>query len=191
MNTPKLSVVVAIFALVFAGIAMFKHDSPASTPVQQFGGVPTLDGVDNPYMSLNGNRTYFQNQPIMASSTRLCSIKNPLQATSTITELSVQITGSGILGANAYSISTSTTAFASSTTYFVLDHNIPTNSSDSMVWSPNVTATSRLLSSSADGKNNIIVLPNEYLNVNMATTTGAGALAAYYQGTCKGIWRGL
>lgn len=184
-----LALVFSVYALNRAGQAVVNQVAPS------FGAVPTLDGVDNPYYSIGGVRFFNQNSPVMASSTRLCSIQNPFRATSTISSISVQITGTGISGANTYSISTSTTAYASSTPVLVLDHTIPANSSNSMVWYPMASTSNanpaRILGNSPTGESNIIVYPNEYLNVALATTTGAGALTTYYTGSCKAVWRAL
>lgn len=151
------------------------------------GSVPTLDGITSPYMKINEVETAFVSQPINATSTMLCNIPNPYTSTSTLKTFSVRIT-SGILGANAYSVSTSSTYYGSSTPVLVLDHNIPTGSTDSMRWFPSsATTTSRVLPgiNSTTGESNIYLKKGEFLVVRLATTTGAGALAAYYKGQCS------
>lgn len=185
--TKSLKVVLIVIAII--AIMGFFFPRGNSVVNQMIGAVPTLDGVDSSFVKINGVQTAYVSQPINATSTMLCNIKNPYTSTSTITGFSVRVT-SGILGANAFSISTSSTYYGSSTPVLVLDHNIPSNSIDSMQWLPGATTTAsanRILPGNnlSTGETNYIVKNGEFVVVRVATTTGAGALAAYYGGQCS------
>lgn len=188
MNTNKILVVLAIVVIGVLGVIFPKGNSVVK---QVFGGVPTLDGVDNPSTSIGGVRTFYVRQSLTATSSTICSIRNPY-GTSTLNSFTVAI-NSGILGANNYSISTSSNTYATSSTVFVLDNTVATGAQDYLAWYPNGTTTSTrtwgAISPATNGELNYFIAPGEYVNVRLATTTGAGALTAYYQGSCSAEFR--
>ena len=179
---------VAMVALIIAIGAYFfpTGNTVVERVAEKLGAVSTLDGVDSPYVTIAGVSEAYVSRGINATSSILCSIPNPYQSTSTISRISVSILD-GILGANAYSVSTSTTQYGSSTPAIVLNHNVPSNSIDGMAWYPTGSTTVGALVpiSSATGETNYILKPTEYLNVRLATTTDAGPLTDYYDGQCS------
>ncbi len=173
--------------VVIAIIAIGGYFTPiGKTVIQNVGATPTLDGVDNPYVKISGHQTAYVTQPINATSTMLCNIKNPYMSTSTLLNFSVRVT-TGILGANAYSVSTSSSYYGSSTPALVLNHNIPTGSNDGMIWLPSSATTSPgvLPGVSPSGESFVQLKAGEFAVARLSTTTGAGALTSYYGGQCS------
>lgn len=192
MNTNKILVCLGVLLVLVLGVTFPRNGGTVAERIVEktVGGVSTLDGVDGSYVNINGVQTAYVSQPINATSTMLCNIKNPYTSTSTLLSLSVRVT-SGILGANAYSVSTSSTYYGSSTPALVLNHNIPTGSTDSMQWFINSATTSPgvLPGVSPTGETFVKVKSGEYVVTRLATTTGAGALAAYYGGQCSAVFQ--
>lgn len=194
MNETKWKVAVIVVAI----IALLGNFFPFGKVIEKVitenpvGGVSTLDNVDNPYVNIAGVQSAYISQGLAATSSTICSIKNPYSGTSTVLALSLNIT-SGILGANSISVSTSTDGYATSTQFFVLDHSVASAATDSFGWrgSPGTTTNVRLIPTSATGETRALVGPNERVNYRLATTTGAGALAAYYQGQCSVVFEKL
>lgn len=188
MNNKVKVALVVILVIATLGVFFPRGNSVVQ---QVLGATPTLDGVDSSFVKINGVETAYVSQPINATSTMLCNIKNPYTSTSTLISFSVRIT-SGILGANNYSVSTSSTYYGSSTPVLVLDHTIPTGSIDSMQWYiGSATTTSRVLPgiNSTTGESNVKVQNGHFVVARLATTTGAGALAAYYGGQCSAVFQ--
>src|SRR3990167_10834232 len=99
-----------IAMVVVAIIALGSYQFPkVQTQVQNvLGAVPTLDGVDNPSVSIGGNKQYYFSQTLTATSSFICSLKNPYNATSSIMALGAQATNKSgcVAEANALYIST-------------------------------------------------------------------------------------
>lgn len=159
------------------------------------GAVSTLDGVDNPYVSINGFKTYYQNDPMIATSSVICSRINPFMGTSTVSYINNNLT-TGFTVAQNISVSTSSTQYGTSSPAIVWDYALPAGEQDSFFWTPNST-TSALLSVNLkllpafekSGRSNIVVGPGEYLVSAVATTSStAGVLDTFPAGTCKAIW---
>ena len=185
MNTQKILIGLAVVVVLALGVTFPRGKTVVERVVQQLGAVPTLDGVDSPFTSIGGTRTAYITQNLLATSSTICSVRNPF-ATSSLNVISVRIT-SGILGTNNYSVSTSTNTYATSTSVLVYDNVVTENLGDTMVWYPNASTTHpRVLPSFAfNGESTSVVRPGEYVNVRLSTTTGATDLAAYYKGTCS------
>ena len=199
MTNSKIVLGIALVAVVIATGAYFFPKSTDKVSVDKvvalaqerlktLGGVPTLDGVDNPYVTINGNSWYYYQQAMEATSSVPCSIKNPFGATSTAIRYSAVATANG-LGSQNITLSTSTTAYASSTPYFV--KNFVTSAGPfNMLWTPMASTTGSALigmeTSGAIGNSNIIIGPTEYLNLKIATSTGtAGTFSSYFTGVCR------
>ena len=196
MNTQNLlKVLGGALVVVFLGVSAFKTNTVNVNLPQDnttFGATPTLDGVDFPRVSINGNVTYFANQNFAATSTRLCRIKNPLAATSTIVSFTARVT-SGILGANTFSLGTSSSAaqgYATSTPALMFEHTVATGAQDQVYWNPllsSATTSLKLLPAMnpTTGENNAILGPNEYLVLALGSTTAGTVNAVYYSGYCQ------
>jgi hypothetical protein len=177
----------AIGLIVVAIIAIGGYFTPVGkTVVNNLGAVSTLDGVDSPFTSIGGVEVNYVSVPITATSSTICSIPVPENATSTVLYWKVNIVD-GILGANSMSLSTSTNGYATSAAFLILDRSVASDVGDSFSWQPFASTTSSRLvaSNQSTGESPYFLLPGERLNLRLATTTGAGALGDYYDGTCS------
>lgn len=161
---------------------------PTPSPVAtKLGAVPTLDGVDNPFVNIGGLRQYYYSQAMSATSSAACSIQNPFQATSTILSYTALVTANN-LGSQIFDISTSSTAIASSSPAFI--RAFPTGTGQfSTIWSPMGTTTSTLIGGEpfrTNGSSLVILGPTEYLTLRYATST-PGTFGAYNVGACKAL----
>jgi len=208
MNTQKL----LVGALVVLGLALVGNSFRAinvnvQTPEPPFtaGAVPSLDGVDTPFVSIAGLKSYYFNVPFTATSSVVCSIKNPYLSTSTVRMFNVRTTSSlAGAAANIFSVSTTTIVdannrgYGSSTPALVLDHSVAGGGvQDSMVWLPmSIASTSQnrsgLLSavSYVTGESYIKISPSDFITVRIATATPS-TFTSYAQGTCSGIIQAL
>jgi hypothetical protein len=190
--TKNIKIILIVIAIIAIGGYLFpRGNSIVEQAVEKLGAVPTLDGVTSPFVAINGVKDSYVSQGLIATSSTICSIANPRGATTTVLSFSVKIT-TGILGANNVSLSTSTNSYATSAPVWIIDRAIGSNLGDSFMWLPNIATTTsgRILPAVlASGENAYFLRPGERLNLRIATTTGAGALAAYYQGTCSAVFR--
>lgn len=186
----------AVLGLIMGTMA---YNKPFPQPVQNetksqnVGATATLDNVDNPFVKIGGVDFAYKSTPMAATSSEICAMKNPYSGTSTLASFSAEIK-TGILGANTFSLSTTSnsTGYGSSTSYFVLDHSIASNGVDSMYWFPTsaTTTNARILPGiTSTGEGTLTLAPGDWVTYKIATTTGAGTLAAYYQGTCKYVFK--
>ena len=88
----KILIGVGVLVILALGMIFPRGNSVVN---QIVGAVPTLDGVDNPFVSIGGLRYYYYEQQFTATSSVLCSIKNPLNATSTLLSYSAVATSNG------------------------------------------------------------------------------------------------
>lgn len=182
-------------ALVAVVIAIGAYFFPTSKTVvervtEKLGAVSTLDGVDSGETSIGGVELNYASVPIIATSSTICSIPVPENATSTLLAWKVNIV-TGITGAANLSLSTSTNGYATSSSFLILDRTVASGVGDSFSYIPAASSTNtRILPSSnnATGATNLFLLPGERLNLRIATTTAAGALGAYYTGTCEAVF---
>jgi hypothetical protein len=139
----------------------------------------TLGGVD--YASVQVS--------MAASSTFPCAITNPFgTATSTMLNHIVQVTSNGIGSAQLLDVSTSSTAYASSSPAFVKAYSAAAGQF-TQVWTPGIGSTTRpgILgydSFSPNGDSPYVVGPSQFVTTRIATGT-PGTFASYYTGTCS------
>ena len=113
MNKNIVLGLVAVLVIATTGLFFPR----GNTVVQQvLGSVSTLDGVDNPSISIAGKREWKEQIPLNATSSMVLSLLNPLQATSTVTYLSCESTNVGIAQANNLYFGTTTLASRYATT---------------------------------------------------------------------------
>ena len=184
-------VVIAIGGYLFPKVGTNVQEKIVERVVE-LGGVPTLDGVDNPYISISGQRELRQTIPMAATSTVLCTFANPFTATSSIDYVSAEVTGRGSLNqANTLVISTSTTAFATSTTNLVNNFAMGTGQFSLALQKNDATTTDQtgLLNGrqTLTGASRYILGPSERINVVISTTTigNFGTFGTYMTGTCS------
>ncbi len=182
--------------IVLAGLA-FYHPTPVvqqtDNQPQPYGAVSTLNNVESPLVGINGFKTYYVTTSIAATSSVLCSAKNPFNATSTLAMVTAIVTNAPFGTAVTADVSTSSTAFGSSTPAFVYGHTIANAPGSFIVFPSN--ATSSLLTtwgaiSGNDGSQGWILSPSNTVTVRVATST-AGTLATNPTGTCHFVFESL
>lgn len=187
---------ITITLVVIMVIAIGAYFFPTSKTVVErvsekvVGAVSTLDGVDSSFTSIGGVEVNYVSVGITATSSTICSIPVPENATSTLLMWKVAITD-GILGANNMSLSTGTNSYATSSNFLILDRAVGSNLGDHFSWLPNASttvATDRMVRPLVSGESPYFLRPGESLNLRLSTTTGAGALGDYYDGTCSAVF---
>jgi len=167
---------------------------------QVVGAVSTLDGVDFPFVSINGNREYHYSQALNATSSVICSIKNPFNATSTLESYNISVTGQGAFqAAQLVDLATSTTQYGSSSPAFVRAATV--NLFDTSIsWQPRSATNTfygvadtqavanTLFFGQLERTSPFILGPSEYLNVRIATSSPA-SMSSYFTGACNGVIR--
>ena len=195
----KIYIVALVAILVIAiGSYYFPQSTQQIIREKVIGAVATLDGVESGFMTINGNKQFRFAQPIQATSSVVCSLKNPYQATSSIDTIGITAANRGDLSAaNNLFISTSSTAYGSSTMAFAelfamgtgqFSYSFSKNVATSTFASSNVMgAPLNVLPGRADnGASNYILGPNEWITWRIATST-AGTFGTYMGGTCSAV----
>lgn len=203
MNSKNVVIGVGAVLLVILGVSYLK---PAAVNVEvkvpqtetrelPLAAVSTLDGVDTPDVSIGGRKTYQKTIPFTATSSVVCSVKNPFNATSTMASFSAVISR-GLLGANTFTLSTSssafgsisgTTGYGSSSPAFIKDKTVASTLSDSISFRPYATTTTNSVGYVWDsfpvaGGQNWVIGATDYINLRIATgTPGLG----FYGGSCS------
>ena len=133
--------------------------------IEKVGGTPGTT-VSSETFSIGGRNFAKIGRNLTATSSVVCSIKNPFgTATTSIETLGVHFESS-FAAATEFTISTSTTAFASTSNPLV---------------APIAIGASEKLTKIYKGTKDIFLAKNEYLNVRVATTTGGSEIPT---GTC-------
>ena len=178
---------VAMLVIAIAGSYYFPKVQ--QTVNQVLGAVSTLDGIDLPFVSIGGLKEYHFSAPLTATSSFICVLKNPYNATTSIESIGAESTNAGIAAANTLYVSTSTTAFGTSSPAMingfamgtgqwtaVMQKNTGTSSADTTVFN----------GMNSNGTSNYRLAPNEWITWKIATTTG-GTFVTYDQGTCSAV----
>lgn len=194
-NTKIYVALVAILVIAITGLFV-PVGKEGTTVVQKLGAVSSLDGVDNPYVSVNGVRTYYGNANIAATSSVPCSFKNPFSATSTLVSFAMQVTTNSIAVAQKIDISTSSRAVSSGTSYgsstpaFVYGYAADASTFE-IAWSPGLASSATLIGLHADGTSDVTVAPSEYVTARIATSSPGTFGGGYYKGTCQAVFQEL
>lgn len=194
--TNKNVLVGLIVVLIIAIIGSFfpKGNTVVQRVTEQLGNVVTLDGIDNPYTSINGFKEYRYSQGMNATSSVLCSIRNPYNASSTVASYSASVITAGGLGAVAQTLdlATSTSQYATTTTSAPLVQGFNTTAGPwSFAWFPQATTTTGTLYPGNRGLTPIVLGPTDYLILRIATTSTSGVFGSYYTGSCSASIRKL
>lgn len=193
----KFLVGAVVVALLFGVANFFKSSTTVVNNPIQAGAVTTLDGIDSPYVSIGGVKEWHGTQNMTATSTQVCRIKNPFTSTSTVVSFSARF-GAGILGANKFSLGTSSAAaqgFATSTPALMFERTVASLvTRDSFSWTPQLSSATTSLTilpaiDPASGEIKSILAPGEYLVFAIGSTTAGTVNFAYYTGTCSAIIR--
>jgi len=193
MNKQNLVLSGVVLAVVLSLVSLLAPKQVVNQP-NQFGAVATLDGVDSPNVSIGGLRTQWLTSPLLATSSRICNVRNTTGKTAQILSLGLQLTD-GILGANTFSIATGSTPYSTSTQYFIFEEAIASDATGSWAWqgpAATTTASSRnLVEVTTNGDSNAIVTNGQYIVWSLATTTAGSTLSDYMDGTCSAVIRVL
>ena len=189
---------VALVAILVIAIGSYQFPKVQTQVKEVFGGVSTLEGVDHPFVKINGQRKWYGSKSIVATSSVLCAFQNPYGATTTIEAASLEVTARGTLTqANNLTFSTSTGVYSSSTPALMLDQAMGTGqfsfewgkntSTTSIALAPGSTGNANLLAGrTAAGRSNYILGATEWAVWGIATTTGsAGTFVTYPTGECS------
>src|SRR3990167_6099716 len=194
MNKNIVLGLVAVLVIATTGLFFPR----GNTVVQQvLGSVSTLDGVDNPSISIAGKREWKQQIPLNATSSMVLSLLNPLAATSTVTYLSCESTNVGVAQANNLFFGTTTQASRYATTsvtawnsgfamgtgewsYKFVGNTATTTSDAEALGAP----TNVLEGMNANSSSNYILGATEVLYAKFGTST-AGTFVTYDVGACN------
>ena len=105
----------AVLATLGVFLAAYNGKVTVAPVAETLAGVITLDGVDLPYININGRREWQGAVSVMSTSSAICVLKNPFNAPAVISDVKVNLTTNNF-GAIAYDVSTSTNGFATTTT---------------------------------------------------------------------------
>lgn len=186
--------VALVAVLVIIAIGVYSKDRTPDVQ-RNLGATASLDGVDNSYVTIGGNKQWIGTIGMTASSSVFCAIQNPYQATTSIVALGAESTSNGIAVANNLSISTSTSRYASSSPALVNNFAMGTgqwsiefqrnSATSSVATEVNGTGDAQLLAgSTAAGASRYILGPTEWITWRIATSS-AGTFSAYNVGTCS------
>lgn len=191
-----LGIVGVISALVVVLGAGYLKAPPADLSL---GAIPGNE-VQGDVLIVGGLEKAYVRRAFTATSSVLCSIRNPFfGATSTIESFSA-VFSRGVLGANLFDVSTTsnTLGYGSSSPALIAAHNIPSTDKPVIVFQKNASTTSSVntgndggtvlaglnASTGLTGISNYILGPREFLTMRLSTSTIRGEFAAPYQGTC-------
>lgn len=159
---------VVAFAVVSTMQPTEGPQGPAGRDGQTVGAVASPELYSDTW-TVNGVKTYFYRIPMVRATTTLCAAKIAPEATTTITYASFKI-DTGTSTAATIDMSTSTTAFATSTG-FSIANSVASGAQGSSYWRP-VGGTI----------NDARVAPGEFFVVK---TAGAGLSGYTYTGYCE------
>lgn len=203
---------VLISLLVAGGVVYFAGVGKDGRDGRDLGATPGND-FDSPYYSRNGVQYYQHGQPMIASTTALCSYDNALglNATSSILNIGDSVTANRTGANQLISISTTTLtgAYATSSPALVLDWGLTTTGSGSgagrsLFWAPSTATTTKTggdtavkgtleAFNSVTGQSNAILGPTDKLTWRIATATpmtitaGANDIAGF----CSALFQKL
>lgn len=174
-----LALVILVLGVIFPRPVEITVDM-IQEAIQKFGAIPGNE-VSGNYFTVGGVERYFESQK-NATSSVLCSFKNPFpNATTTIERVTVKTT-STFGAANTYDIATSTTAYGTSTPSLVYGKSIAANEFEQASWFPKFVAsttaslnteyTNILFDEATNGgQTNFFLTGTQYLNVKVASST--------------------
>lgn len=153
---------IIVVALVIVGVFVFKgKDGKDGKDGQNVLSGNSGTTVSSEVFSIGGLQFAKIGRNLTATSSAVCSIKNPFgTATTSIDTMGVHFESS-FAAATEFTISTSTTAFASSSNPLV---------------APIAIGASGKLTKIYKGTKDIFLTADEYLNVRVATTTGGSEI---------------
>lgn len=190
------SALIAVVVIATSVIVYVKHEPKSTVQVTQtVGAVSTLDGVNVPNVNVAGRRSAQISVPLTATSSVLCALGPSDLALGTSTaKFSFYVASSTIAKSEFFGLSTSTTAYSSSTNNW-MKGTIPAFGSGfnaRLMWN-SATSTGVLGTNdnnlwygmdSATGTATYVVNPGQKLNLKIGTTT-AGTFVKFPEGRCN------
>lgn len=168
MNIKSIAVGLGIIlSLVLGGYAISK---PATIITKTDGpkvGAVTGPDMPYPYISVNGVRTYYNNQTLKTATTTVCAVQSPVSTSTLVSATVAFFTGSTTEATVA--AAKASTAFA--TTTVLATSTIAANGQLTLL-----VATTTPVSDSANGRATLsdrIFAPNTYLVISMTPTLGS------------------
>lgn len=190
----KASIITGIVAVVLSVGAAFAVATHYAAPSSTSGGsnhLGALTGPDipSPYIRWGGVEEWNATVPLSATSSVIAAIQNPAAATSTVAGLYCNVSVNGIATDVTFDISTSSTAFGSSTPAFVYAGTITASKQKSIAWLTGIGTTTNTNILGEDkflktGESPYILGPSEYMTFKLATGT-PGTFASYMTGSCS------
>ena|SRR3990167_7963947 len=181
-NLKNVGVTVVVAVIVTTGLYLFlQGEQDGGTPIPQeiLGAVPGNE-INGNYFIVGGVEQAFVKQNWIASTTRVCIIKNPFpNASSTLMSFTARNTNKTVAGVNSFSLSTTThsNGYGATTTNTIFkDWAIPTLSQTS-------------IDATQSGVLPVILAGVEHLKVTRNATSTAGT--DNYQGICQATFQKL
>lgn len=189
MNKKYIVVLVVIAIIAIGGLYFPKGNTVVQQVTEKLGAVSSLDGVDNPYWRIGGVKRRSVSLNMVATSSVVCALQNG-SATSTLVGFSAVALTNG-LGTQLYDVSTSSSQYASGSTYgssspaYIKAFSSGTGQF-SLIWDPSSSSTdTRLIGSGYEANSHNIIGPNKWLTVRIATSTPGTFSGGYLTGRCN------
>lgn len=193
----KIIGIIAVLALLAGGYALIRPVAPptnTTTYVDNNGdtqvGVASGPDQTSNYTSIGGVSFYHERKAITATSSAVCAFPVPF-ASSTLKSLTVSVNTNGIAAAQTVDISTSTTAFGSSTPAFINAGAVGAGAIQRLVYGGSSLANSAtLLGLLSTGAAVNTLQSGQFVTVRIATTT-PGTFTTYWGGFCDAVFQKL
>ena len=160
---------------------------------QSFAGIGPVSNYD---YSINGGvKNSYRYAEFTATSSVICKLQAPSNATSTPTSITVKTDSILIPGSQVFYVSTSSVAsngFASSTPAFIGNYAIATTSPAFWLYPGIIASTTAGVWGASDkinGTPTLVMYPNEWITVRVATSSAGTFAAGYLTGSCSAEFR--
>lgn len=169
MKTP---LVAGLIAVILLGVVIMTRQTnvqvnvPDQKPVQ-VGAVSGPD-IDSTYLSVNGVTTEYRAQRMAQSTTTVCALRAPTNATSTVKVGNINFAVSST-SASTVTVAKATTAFATTT----LIRTVSVGASSPATFPVASSTSAASTAAQALDQTNMTFAPGEYLVVSMAGNPGA------------------
>ena len=183
-NLKKLGIALVVIVIAIGGYFFPTGKTVVERVTEKLGSTATLDGVDNPFVSIGGFKEYSVGTRLNATSSIPCSIA--VTATSSLQAFGIEVVSNG-LGAQIFDVSTSSSAYAASTSPSYVRAGVAPAGSFARAWMPGAASTSPLLISRGDTGLSVgdVIYPGQFLQVRIATSSPSTFTGGYWTGTCS------
>lgn len=202
-NIVITAVVVGGLAIGLVSVAKTSNISLNSSPNvstpsgegQRFGSL-TGPIIYSDYLVVGGVKTSYRWAEFTATSSSICKLQAPTNATSTVTSIAVKVNTILIPSVPVLDVSTSSATsggYGSSTPAFIASATPATTTPLYWVAPGNASTTVKLWgitpNSLGNGSVDFVVAPSEWITVKLATTTPGTFAAGYLTGVCSAVFR--